>query len=138
MILFIFDIILVFRDDIKTLENHCSWSGEKKWSWLSREFPGSRILVELCFTYICIQYHIQSILSEFTDFMSSKHYFLEQIIINVYNCRNVYVWSYNNKTVIDKSLNFQKKSKEGLIIIEPIGLIPTFHAYCLSLLNMER
>ena len=43
-----FNIILVFRDDIKTVENHFSWSGEKKWSWLSREFPGSRILVELC------------------------------------------------------------------------------------------
>ena len=41
-------VILVFRDEIETLQNHFSWSSEKKWSWLSREFLGSRILVDLC------------------------------------------------------------------------------------------
>ena len=41
-------VILVFRDETKTSKNRFSWSSEKKWGWLSREFPGSRILVDLC------------------------------------------------------------------------------------------
>ena len=57
--------ILVFRDENeitycysrvsrrdRDFKNHFSWSSEKKWSWLSREFPGSRILVELCSTLV--------------------------------------------------------------------------------------
>ena len=33
-------VILVFRDEIETLENLFSWSSEKKWSWLSSRIPG--------------------------------------------------------------------------------------------------
>ena len=33
----------------REIENHFSWSSEKKSSWFSREFPGSRILAMLCF-----------------------------------------------------------------------------------------
>ena len=38
---------LVFRDRNREIENHFKWSSENKSSWFSREFPGSRILVEL-------------------------------------------------------------------------------------------
>ena len=33
-------VILMFRAEIETLENHFSWSSEKKWSWLSSRIPG--------------------------------------------------------------------------------------------------
>ena len=40
--------ILMFWDKIETLENHFSWSCEKKYCRLSREFTGARILADLC------------------------------------------------------------------------------------------
>ena len=36
----------------REIENHFSWSSEKKSSWFSREFPGSRILAMLCFSLL--------------------------------------------------------------------------------------
>ena len=33
-------VILMFQDEIETLENHFSWSSEKKWSWLLSRIPG--------------------------------------------------------------------------------------------------
>ena len=42
-------IILVLRDEIKTLENHFSWSSKKNEAYSRREFPGSRILADLCY-----------------------------------------------------------------------------------------
>ena len=45
-------VILMFRDKIETLENHFSWSSEKKWSWLSLEFSltsaSNRSTITIC------------------------------------------------------------------------------------------
>ena len=40
--------ILMFWDEIDTLENYFSWSCEKKYCRLSREFTGAIILADLC------------------------------------------------------------------------------------------
>ena len=41
-------VTLMFRDEIETSENHFSWSSEKNEADSRREFPGSRILADLC------------------------------------------------------------------------------------------
>ena len=61
----IFSFNLVLRDENENfffqsrvsrrereIENHFSWSSEKKSGWFSREFPGSRILAMLWFEYM--------------------------------------------------------------------------------------
>ena len=42
----------------REIENHFSWSSEKKSSWFSREFPGSRILAMLWYTSSQIQCYV--------------------------------------------------------------------------------
>merc|ERR1711928_155242 len=41
-------VTLMFRDEIETSENHFSRSSEKNEADSRREFPGSRILADLC------------------------------------------------------------------------------------------
>ena len=45
-------VILVFRDEMETLENHFLWSSEKKWSLLSSRIPG---IENSCWTLLGIE-----------------------------------------------------------------------------------
>ena len=51
-------VTLMFWDEIETLENHFSWPSEKNEADSRREFPGSRILGDLCFRLILGCYFI--------------------------------------------------------------------------------
>ena len=69
----------MFRDEIETLENHFSWSSEKKWSWLSLRIPGiENSRWPLMWTTAVCRLHFGSDLSKFIHLLLNlQHRFVE-------------------------------------------------------------